>query len=180
MEPDVPGATAVTVWELEQRSVDDIVPARRAPDAAPTLMRAVEPAPELSRFFYVEVGGGWHWVDRRDWTLERWTAWVDRPEHELWTCWVGGAPAGYVELEAQEGGAVEVAYFGLLPRHLGRGLGGWLLEQGLRRAWARPGTTRVWLHTCSLDGPHALANYEARGLRIARSYVEWRLVPAPA
>jgi hypothetical protein len=24
--------------------------------------------------------------------------------------------------------------------------------------------SRVWVHTCTLDGPHALANYEARGL----------------
>ena len=23
---------------------------------------------------------------------------------------------------------------------------------------------RVWVHTCTLDGPHALANYQARGL----------------
>jgi hypothetical protein len=24
----------------------------------------------------------------------------------------------------------------------------------------------VWLHTCSLDGPHALANYRARGFEV--------------
>ena len=32
-----------------------------------------------------------------------------------------------------------------------------------RRAFAVPGTLRVWVHTCTLDGPHALANYRARG-----------------
>ena len=125
---------------------------------------------------YGAVGAAWQWVDRRDWSMERWRAWVDRPEHELWTCWMGGAPAGYVELEAQADGAVEVAYFGLLERFQGRGIGGWLLAAGLTRAWQREGTRRVWLHTCSLDGPQALPNYEARGLVRCGEYTEWRLV----
>ena len=30
------------------------------------------------------------------------------------------------------------------------------------------GAQRVWVHTCSLDHPHALANYQARGFRIFR------------
>jgi hypothetical protein len=33
------------------------------------------------------------------------------------------------------------------------------------------GTTRVWLHTCTLDGPHALANYRARGFDVSREDV---------
>jgi hypothetical protein len=27
------------------------------------------------------------------------------------------------------------------------------------------GAARVWLHTCTLDHPQALSNYEARGMR---------------
>ena len=34
--------------------------------------------------------------------------------------------------------------------------------------------TRVWLHTNTLDGPYALANYEARGLRRYKSVDEER------
>lgn len=166
----------MTVWELELRDPAGIVPPARRPTAEPVLVRAAAPAPELSRFLYAEVGGAYGWVDRAGWTIEAWTAWVDRPAHELWTCWVDGAPAGYFELDEQPGGAVEVAYFGLLARHQGRGIGGWLLERALRRAFERPGIERVWLHTCSLDGPHALTNYTARGLRVVREYLEWRLV----
>lgn len=176
VDEGTPGASAVTVWELEMTAATQVRWPSRVPDPLPTLVRAEEPAPELSRFFYESVGGGWHWVDRVAWTIEQWTAWVDRPEHELWTCRVAGAPAGYVELEAQPGGAVEVAYFGLLERYQGRGIGGWLLAKGLERAWQLEGTTRVWLHTCSLDGPQALPNYEARGLTRCREYTEWRLV----
>ena len=45
------------------------------------------------------------------------------------------------------------------------GLGGWALTESVRRAWAS-GTKRVWVHTCDLDHPTALANYLARGFRV--------------
>src|SRR5438034_8495738 len=35
----------------------------------------------------------------------------------------------------------------------------------ISRAWAK-GARRVWVHTCSLDGPTALANYQGRGFRV--------------
>jgi GNAT superfamily N-acetyltransferase len=60
---------------------------------------------------------------------------------------------------------VEIVYFGLLPRFVGRGLGGQLLTAAVQRAWQRT-TVRVWLHTCTLDHPRAVANYLARGFRL--------------
>lgn len=168
------GATEVTVWSLELTGADQIIPAR-SPRVKATLMRAERPAPELSRFFYQLVGGPWQWVDRATWPDERWQQWVDRPEHHLTTCWVNGAPAGYYELE-QQGASVEVAYFGLAESFIGQGLGGWLLTQALENAFAvAEGVERVWLHTCSLDGPAALGNYKARGLAVFDQAVEWRL-----
>ena len=47
-------------------------------------------------------------------------------------------------------------------RHDGRGLGKHLLSAGVQRAFD-DGATRVWVHTCTLDGKHALANYQGRG-----------------
>ena len=41
----------------------------------------------------------------------------------LVTCWVDGVPAGYFELDDQDGD-IELAYFGLLPGFIGLGLGG--------------------------------------------------------
>ncbi len=80
--------------------------------------------------------------------------------------YVDGTPAGYAELEAQPGGDVEIKYFGLLPAFIGLGLGGALLTDIIRRALALDGARRVWLHTCDLDHPGALANYQRRGFRI--------------
>lgn len=164
----------VTTTYLEQRRREEIRPAR-APRVAWSLGEVAEPAPAFARFLYVAVGEDWSWTDRLDWTEKRWREWMDRPGSETWVAWVAGAPAGYVELDSRphpdEAAEVEIAYFGLLPGYLGRGLGGALLEAGLRRAWTmndaapRP-TGRVWVHTCTLDGPHALANYQARGMSI--------------
>jgi GNAT superfamily N-acetyltransferase len=50
----------------------------------------------------------------------------------------------------------------LAPGFIGKGLGKWLLTRAVQEAWVL-GATRVWLHTCTLDHPSALANYQARG-----------------
>lgn len=127
--------------------------------------RAEVPSPELNRFLYTAVGGDWYWIDRLGWSYERWLQWLDRDEVETWVAWVSGTPAGYFELEAQSGDDVEIAYFGLLPRFIGQHLGGALLTLAVERAFAR-GARRVWVHTCTLDHPGALANYRARGFRV--------------
>jgi hypothetical protein len=81
--------------------------------------------------------------------------------------YVSGTPAGYFELERQHDAAVELASLGLLPRFIGKGIGGTLLTAAITRAWEM-GTQRVWVHTCTLDHPQALSNDQARGFRIVR------------
>lgn len=157
----------VLVHHLEMTSPSDLRPGRPAAEEL-EVRQARIPCPELSRFLYSAVGGDWFWIDRLSWTYDRWLAWLERPEVETWVGYVQGTPAGYFELEMQTGGNVELAYFGLLPRFIGRGLGGVLLTAAVERAW-RMGASRVWLHTCSLDAPAALASYQARGFRVFRT-----------
>src|SRR4029077_17710504 len=148
----------VTTWSLEMRDPAELKPAR--PPATPvSIERAEVPQPELNRFLYTAVGGEWYWLVWLPWTYERWMAWLDRPEVETWVARCAGSPAGYFELERQDGGDVEIAYFGLLPQYIGQGIGGHLLTSTIQRAWALEGPRRVWVHTCSLDHPSALANY---------------------
>jgi GNAT superfamily N-acetyltransferase len=165
----------VTTWQLEMTAPSDLVPAPR-PDLAVTLIRAERPSPELNRFLYTAVGGHWYWLDRLPWTYARWLAWLSRAGVETWVAYVDGTPAGYFELDATAHASVELAYFGLLPAFTGRGVGGWLLTKALRRAWAL-GPRRVWVHTCSLDGPHALANYRARGMRVCGAETALQVLP---
>ena len=96
-------------------------------------------------------------------------------ENENLRTWVGyykGSPAGYYELQQQDGGDVEIAYFGLAPRFIGKGFGGYLLSHAIKSAWNWEGTRRVWVHTCTLDHPTALQNYKARGLEVYKVETE--------
>jgi len=156
----------IVTHHLEITDPAELRPAR-ANGARYTWQRVAAPSPEFSRFLYRVVGGDWYWLYRIPWPRERWQAHVERPELSTWVGHIGGAPAGYAELELQAEQAVEILYFGLLPQFIGRGLGGALLTEAVRSAWAL-GARRVWLHTCNLDHPYALAHYQARGFRIFR------------
>lgn len=172
--------TAVTTWSLETTSPGELRPAAVPPQAAGVrIVRAELPSAEFGRFLYTAVGADCAWRDRLPWPPERWRAHLARPGCELWVAYERGTPAGYVELDAQDEGVVEIAYFGLLPDFRGRGLGGHLLSYGTARAWdlgerreGREPTRRVWVHTCSLDGPYALENYRRRGFRVFATVTE--------
>jgi len=166
---------SVTTYYLELRDPGELRPGRRPPEDF-EVRRAAIPCPELNRFLYTAVGGDWYWIDRLRWTYAQWLRYLDRPELQTWVAYCAGTPAGYFELEAQAGGDVEVAYFGLLPCFVGQGLGGALLTAAAERAWAM-GAARVWLHTCTFDHPKALANYQARGFRIYRQETKLEEVP---
>ena len=155
----------VTTCHLEMNRPEELKP-KEADIEGLRIERVGIPSPELNRFLYVTVGQQWQWIDRLVWTEKEWTEWVERDELQTWIAYVKGTTAGYFELEFQDGN-VEIAFFGLLPRFIGLGLGGHLLTEAIRRGWDM-GATRVWVHTCTLDHPNALANYKARGLRIFR------------
>lgn len=151
-----------TYLEMTDPSALDGAP---APDAGAIVERADGAPPSLWRYLYTEVGRPYHWVDRLAWTDDEVAAYLSDPALELWVLRVNGEAGGYFELLRHADGAVEIAYFGLLPAFVGRGLGKFLLTQAVQRAWAR-GAARVWLHTSSLDHSSALPNYLARGFSI--------------
>ena len=116
---------------------------------------------------YFAVGERWSWIDKRSWTDEQWKEYGLAPE--LWTfgAYHGDSLAGYYELRRDNEDGVEIAYFGLLPEFLGRGLGGSLLTSAIEAAWRTSSSvSRVWVHTCTRDHPRALANYQSRGMAI--------------
>ena len=119
---------------------------------------------ELFRFLYAEVGKNYHWIDRLPWTDEEIAKYLLQPEISLWLMTYEDKTAGYFELRKCDDGSTELAYFGLMPKFIGRGLGKHLLTAAVEQAWA-DGAKRVWLHTCTLDDPAALPNYLKRGFR---------------
>ncbi|WP_406091072.1 GNAT family N-acetyltransferase [Streptomyces sp. NBC_01013] len=176
--PSDPALAEVTIWSLEQTSPDDLRPSA-VPGPEVRIVRSEVPLPEFSRFLYTAVGGDIQWTDRLSMTYAQWQEALDRPGAETWVAYVNGTPAGYVELDPQDDGVVEIMYFGLVPAFRGRRIGGHLLSYGVARAWdlaerwpERPATKRVWVHTCSKDGPHARGNYLRRGFRLFETRTE--------
>ena len=102
-----------------------------------TVERVEHCPPSLWRHLYTEVGRDYHWVDRLGWTDEEIARYLADPALELWVLREKGEPAGYFELRTHDDGAVEVAYFGLMPAAVGRGLGKYLLTRAVERAWRR-------------------------------------------
>lgn len=165
---------SVTTTFLEMTDASRAIPFQG--ERALELRRVEIPSPELNRFLYVTVGADWWWYERLAWDRDRWLAYLDRPELETWVGYLSGTPAGYFELEAQAGNAVEIAFFGLLPAFVGRGLGPELLSAAIDRAWQLR-AKRVWVHTCTLDHPRALETYRGRGFEIYKSEVEIKNLP---
>ncbi|NRA22182.1 MAG: GNAT family N-acetyltransferase [Oceanospirillaceae bacterium] len=127
---------------------------------------------KFNRFLYQLVGENWQWTDKLKWPDSEWQTWAESDNLRTWVGYYQGSIAGYYELEQQVDGNVELAYFGLASNFIGKGLGGYLLSEAIKSAWSIEGTRRVWVHTCSLDHPSALANYQARGFEIYSESVE--------
>lgn len=160
----------VTVTYLEMTS-----PAQRATPpgrAEPTaVLRAERPTLSFYRYLYDTVGADWNWYARRQLSGEALAAIVHDDRVEVFVLYVRGVPAGFVELDRRVEAEVEIAYFGLVPEYIGRGLGPFLLDRALGRAWSRH-PRRVWLHTCSLDHPKALTVYQRAGFSVYDREVE--------
>ncbi len=127
---------------------------------------------QLNRFLYQHVGESWDWQERLVWTDQQWRDYAERDELRTWLAISRGSPAGYYELERQPGNEVEIRYFGLAPAFIGKGFGGYMLSHAIQSAWDWGDVNRVWVHTCTLDHPSALANYQARGFELYKTEIE--------
>jgi GNAT superfamily N-acetyltransferase len=151
---------------LEMRSPDQLRPKRA--EARFQVREQKQPNWVFNRDLYFRVGEQWEWIDKRSWTDDQWKEYANAPELRTFAGYYDAALAGYYELRCGAEGGIEIAYFGLLPEFIGRGLGGALLTSAIEEAWSRRHAgivpKRVWVHTCNRDHPQALANYRARGM----------------
>jgi GNAT superfamily N-acetyltransferase len=148
---------STTIYYLELLNPNDFRPSGKAV-AEVSIRQEITANPQLSRYLYETVGKDWQWSDRLKWIDQQWNDYLTQPDIEVWVAYVAKEIAGYFELEQEARSNVKIAYFGLLPQFINQCLGGYLLTAAIQQAWTL-GATRVWTHTCSLEHPHALANY---------------------
>lgn len=126
------------------------------------VVRIEQPSVPFYRFLYDAVGAPWAWIDRRKLADAALQAIVQHPAVHIHVLYAGGVLAGYVELDYRRFPDVQIAYFGLLPQFIGRGLGSLFLAWAVDEAWSRE-PRRLCVNTCTLDHPRALDVYRKAG-----------------
>lgn len=121
----------------------------------------------LIRATHDRVAGPHDWESLR-WSGQRWQEHLARAGVRTWIAELDREPVGLAQLQVQPGGEVEIEFFGLAPELIGQGLGGAVLTEVTRLAFALEPVAgepirRVWLRTSAYDHPHAVRNYRARG-----------------
>jgi ribosomal protein S18 acetylase RimI-like enzyme len=124
---------------------------------------------QLNKFFYKNIGKKCQWVDRLVWSDLNWTDYISNKNLFTYILRDKDEIAGYFELLLNENKCeAEIAYFGILEEYFGKKLGGYLLSEAIEKAFKMK-SSRVWVHTCSLDHKNALRNYLSRGMKIFKS-----------
>ena len=112
---------------------------------------------------YDAVGRDYAWEDIHKREHDEIAAWLASGDLALYVLMSDGWPNGFFMLDGPVEGVTDLAYFGLVPEAVGRGLGSWLLKTAILTAWERPGTKKLTVNTCTLDHPRALQTYQRHG-----------------
>lgn len=164
-DPRIKGWLETTVTYLEMQALPNRPPVAAPARVGAEVRRAHRPTVSFYRYLYRTIGEEWTWTARRLMTDALLTAIIHDPKIEVNVLWIDGVPAGLAEMDRRSQPAIELAYFGLVPDFIGKGLGGFFLNWAVDHAWsARP--KRLWLHTCDLDHPNALPIYQRAGFEI--------------
>lgn len=149
----------VTALEMHERPT-----LRAMPTSDLRLERWTTPSANRYRTLYRRVGEPWLWFSRLEMDEAALLAIIHDPMVRIWAVTdPQGIEVGILELDFRTAGECEIAFFGLVPELSGKGHGKWLMAIALQAGWGEPGVTRLWVHTCTLDGPSALAFYQKSG-----------------
>jgi GNAT superfamily N-acetyltransferase len=136
-----------------------------------TLERVGAPDPTWYRSLFQRVGEPYLWSSRLAAGNAELRHVLNDPGIEVYALRDGGDDVGLLELDFRIAGQCEIGFFGLLERTVGTGAGRYLMNRALERTWTRD-VARVWVHTCNLDHPAALAFYIRSGFEPYKREVE--------
>lgn len=159
-------ASVVTFLEMLERP-----PLADVSSSGVRLRPVQNPGLDWYRALYRRAGAQWFWFSRLEMTDEQLAAVLNRSTTELFVAEREGGEIGIAELDGSRPADVEIAFFGLFPEAIGKGLGRPFMMELLDRVW-NDSAARVWLHTCTLDGPAALSFYTKCGFRPYKRAIE--------
>ncbi|MCP4448588.1 MAG: GNAT family N-acetyltransferase [Myxococcales bacterium] len=147
--------------------------------AETSVVRSHDLSPELYRRLYNDVGTRWLWYERSELNDKDLSQLIGDPAVSIYTLMHKGEVAGFTELRHTADEGIQILYFGLMPTHIGLGLGRYFLDWIVRTTFVDE-PQRLWVHTCSLDHPSALTTYEQAGFTTYRRESGWVTIPAQA
>lgn len=133
-----------------------------------SLLKADDPPVWFFLGLYDAVGRDYAWEDMHERSEEDLARWLHNPGTSLYTLMKNGWPHGFFMLDHRKPGICDIAYFGLVPQAVGRGLGRFLLESAVLTGWDLPGVEKMTVNTCTLDHPRALGTYQRCGFEPVR------------
>jgi GNAT superfamily N-acetyltransferase len=163
-------ASVVTYLEMLERPR---LPDAPAPEGQTRVCLRREPNPELGwyRDLMRRAGAQWMWFSRLAMNDDQLAAVLHSSTTEVSVAEVEGREIGMAELDRSASPNVEIASFALFAEAIGKGFGRAFMTSLRRQAWDES-TTRVWLHTCTLDSPLALGFYIKCGFRPYKRAIE--------
>jgi GNAT superfamily N-acetyltransferase len=133
-----------------------------------SLLKADAPPVWYFLSLYDAVGRDYAWEDIHKREHDEIAEWLSDDKMMLSTLMANGWPQGFFLLDARSADIVDLAYFGLVPEAVGKGLGGWLLQTAILTAWDLPDIEKLTVNTCTLDHPRALQTYQKYGFSAVR------------
>jgi GNAT superfamily N-acetyltransferase len=125
------------------------------------------------RALYNEVGAPWLWWLRRVMPDELLARHLASQTVSISVLRVQNEAAGFFETDSASWPDVNLNYFGLLPKFIGRGLGKPLLDAAVDSVFAGGSPLRgMTVNTCTADHERALPNYKAAGFLEVRKVRE--------
>ena len=128
---------------------------------------------DLAKFrnLFLRIGADLLWFSRLIMPDHELAEILSDPNIESYALMQENTAVGLLELNFAQDGQCELAFFGLAPETVGRGLGKALMSEAIERAWQKP-ISRFWLHTCHYDHPRALSFYQTAGFKPYRLMIE--------
>lgn len=155
-----PGKLANIATYLEMKALPERKLVPLTPDFS--LVPVGDMSTAAYRAHFKAVGQNLLWFSRLLMTDEKLRSVLDNPAIQSFLFQSPDKMLGLLELNFEDLANCELAFFGLVPEALGNGLGRMLMDEAIRRAFAKP-IARLWLHTCTLDHPAALPFYLRSG-----------------
>lgn len=167
---DIPaGKIAAIVTYLEMHAPPAV---GGAPAYLPGELRLVpDPDPDGYLDVYRRIGADLLWFSRLCASRDQLVSTLTDPDYAVYALSCDGKDQALLELDFRNEKECELAFFGVSPALVGRGVGQALMQKAIALAWSKP-IRRFWVHTCTLDHPRALPFYLRSGFTAYHRQVE--------